>query len=164
MSPVFRVVEGVFFKKGDRTLVQESPAITEVDGAFESEIGSKVHVSIHHFPPAPPDLGAPGFGSCMWGGSCPVGHVEQPAWLFLDILEGGLLRTEEGIWQIGEKPLLLSNLVGHRGRLILFSGGETSSVKSENLEALLSETADFVSRLEGLKRDLAKIGRASCRE
>jgi hypothetical protein len=105
-------------------------------------IDSKVKAHIHHFPPHPVDKSLPGGGSCLWNGHCPYGHRERPGWLLHQELQG----TVEG------RRLLLDQMVGHHGRLILVHDDEIKAPDpNASQDELIREAEQLASLLESLR-------------
>jgi hypothetical protein len=149
-SPLL-VLEGVFHDSGDGVAVYpEEGESVKVDEALESFRGREVSLSLHHYPPDPPRKDVPGGGSCMWGGYCPCGHTENPAWLYNLSRKGVLERLPSGIWVVSEEAIPLTHyMLGHRGRLVVFHEATVSADKG--VGDLLSEAESLLGILEGLR-------------
>lgn len=145
------VLEGVFHDPGDGLAVYpDEGEPVNVDAAFERFRGQQVSLSLHHYPPTPPQKDVPGGGACLWGGYCPCGHLEDPAWLYNLTLRGVLGQLPSGIWGVSEKEIPLSHyMLGHRGRLVVFREAPVSQDKG--VGELLSEAESLLGILEGLR-------------
>lgn len=153
-EPTLLILEGVFHDPGTGlTVYPDGGDPQNVDEALASFEGQNVDLSLHHFPPSPPDPTIPGGGACLWGALCPCGHVADPAWLFNLNAKGVLDRLSSGRWRVSEDRIPLEeNMVGHRGRLILFREREVPA--DQGVEDLLSEAEGLLSLLEGLRGEL----------
>ena len=124
--------------------------MVRLDEVLSSLKGQKVDLSLHHFPPTPPDMSKPGGGSCLWNGFCPCGHQEDPAWLFNLNLKGVLGSADYGIWEVEQERIpFIQYMLGHRGRLVLAAEAGVSSDK--NVTELLQEAEGLLGVLEGLR-------------
>lgn len=145
------LLEGVFHDPGTGLAVYpDAGSPQSVAEALAPYVGSEVHLSMHHFPPTPPVPELPGFGACMWGGQCPSGHQEDPAWLFNISVKGVLKRLSSGIWTVSEEPIPLNEaMTGHRGRLVLFR--EVKVDPDKGVDDLVEEAEGLLAFLEGLR-------------
>jgi hypothetical protein len=145
------ILEGVFHDPGTGLSVfpdgGDPRNVGDVLAPYEGRV---VHLSLHHYPPSPPDPGIPGGGSCLWGGLCPCGHQKDPAWLFNIAAKGVLKHLPSGIWVVEEDRIpLIEMMTGHRGRLVLFTEAEVSQDKG--VDDLLGEAEGLITLLEGLR-------------
>lgn len=145
------VLEGVFHDPGDGIRVySDEGSHVMLNSAFEPFEEKEVNLSVHHYPPQPPQKDAPGGGACLWGHYCPCGHTRDPAWLFNLNLKGVLRRLPSGSWVVSEDALPLDHyMLGHRGRLVVFHESLVSQDKS--VDELLSEAESLLGVLTGLR-------------
>lgn len=142
-------LEGLFHDPGDGLRVLTASGPVSVDAFLHRFKGRRVQLSLHHLPPDPRVPDAPGAGACFWGGSCPCGHDSNPGWLYNLAASGVLEVTSEGNWSLSGTPIPLEHyMLGHRGRVILFS--EDSS-PTEEVESLLGEVGELLVSLQGLR-------------
>lgn len=145
---------GVFHDPGDGIRVYEESGPVPVQTLLERLRGRRVHLALHHLPPTPRVPDAPGAGACLWGDLCPCGHNSDPGWLYSLVAEGVLEESEDGTWTVSGTTIPLHEfMLGHRGRLVLFSEavGEPGGV-----DHLLREADDLLGALRGLKAVLVE--------
>ena len=138
-----QLLEGLFFESGTDLFVQTSAGDESVLDCLRASIGQVVSVSLHHLPPDPP-IEAPGFGCCLWGEFCPVGHNERPDWLFQQHLQG-LLSCSEGNWSVGGVPLEFGMLLGHLSRVLI-----VQKLSEETVGLGLEESRDTADQLKSI--------------
>ena len=150
-SPVIIALTGPFYSAQSRLYVeQEGQDPASVDDLLEGVLGRAVDLAVHHLPPKPPQRQAPGFGSCLWRGQCPLGHREDPTWLYSAHVQGVLSRDGTGTWVVGGHALpLLDTMPGHQGQLAVFAEGSVEPDASA--DTLVQEAQDLVQLLSGLK-------------
>ena len=153
-SPIL-IVEGIFVpaSSGDSLVVSRPSAPdADLDETLSGYLGREVEISIHHYP-NPVDKTQPGGGSCLWGGFCPHGHRENPGWLFHQRITGELTQESVGGWSVGDTPLGLTKMPGHRGRLIIMDAlALENPAPDASSDDLLREANDLVSLLTELQR------------
>jgi hypothetical protein len=149
---VFRVPEGgnapvAYPDGGDPIGVLDS---------LEAMVGREVIISVHYFPPDPPEPTLPGYGACLMGSHCPAGHVKDPTWM-LDFRAAGTLRSEGFAWFVGDDRIPLGLLPGHRARFVMttsdaeLEGLEGSSMDDQDVGNLVNEVSELEALLKGLR-------------
>jgi hypothetical protein len=128
---------------------------SSVHGFLTPHLHKVVEISLHHHPPTL-DKNLPGGGSCLWGGFCPHGHRENPAWL-LHQRVGGLLSREKNTWKVAGKPLRLDQMPGHSGRLVLLNVSSLEE-STEKLKEADSEDGSSPSSVDDLLREATEMG------
>ena len=92
----------------------------------------------------------------MWGEHCPIGHRQDPTWLYSQKAKGVLDHSPDGSWVVGDTPLpLRKNLLGHRSRIVLFAEGAKIDPDA-SVEDLLSEAEGLMGVLQGLRDVVGK--------
>ena len=153
MKPLL-LLDGVFGQDADGLFVHSTEdGRQSVAGMLGEWLGATVTAHLHHFPPQPIDKTLPGGGACLWNGHCPHGHRERPGWLLHQDLEG-LVESPDGEyeWHIGGQRLMLNQMVGHYGRLIILDDGLVAAPDpNASQEDLLREAEHLTSLLEALR-------------
>jgi len=151
------LLDGVFVLREDPPDLVVTDVVrgdSRVDEFLEPFHRKIVEVSLHHHPKTL-DKTLPGGGSCFWGGFCPHGHRENPAWLF-HLRVSGLLTRKEGQWYVGATLLDFSKMPGHSGRLVLFDPSaleeKTSAVEGSSPEDLMKEASELIELLGDLRK------------
>tara|TARA_Y100000389_G_scaffold151238_1_gene150975 strand:+ start:644 stop:1120 length:477 start_codon:yes stop_codon:yes gene_type:complete len=153
MKPLL-LLDGVFGQDADGLYVLSTDEgrqnVAELLGGW---LEATVTAHLHHFPPQPVDKSLPGGGSCLWNGHCPHGHRERPGWLLHQDLQGTVESPDgEYKWYVGGHRLLLDQMVGHYGRLIIL---DDDLIKAPDPNAsqdeLLREAEQLTSLLEALR-------------
>lgn len=154
------MLDGVFVLREDPPDLVVSDVVrgdSSVHEFLEPHLDKVVEMSLHHHPQTL-DKTLPGGGSCLWGGFCPHGHSENPAWLLHQRL-GGVLSREGGTWKVGSVSLKLSLMPGHSGRLVLLDVAsldqKTADVSSTaTVEDLMGEATEMADLLSSLQKAL----------
>ena len=151
MKPLL-LLDGVFGQDENGIYVQMDNERIVVADALADWLHAEVTAHLHHFPPQPVNRTLPGGGSCLWNGHCPHGHKERPGWLLHQDLQGTLdSPDEDGEWFVGGGRLLLDQMVGHYGRLIVLDDEMTAPDPNASQDDLLREAEQLTSLLEALK-------------
>ncbi len=151
------LLDGVFVRREDPPDLVVSDVVrgdSSVHEFLEPHLDKVIEMSLHHHPKTL-DKALPGGGSCFWGGFCPHGHSENPAWLLHQRL-GGVLSREGEAWKVGGVSLKLSLMPGHSGRLVLLDVASldekaeevSSSATVEDLMGEATEMADLLTSLQ----------------
>jgi len=147
------LIEGYFYKAGDKLMSGTSTQATDVYATLLPLVGEEVQLAIHHLPANPPDPNRWGLGSCHFTGACPAGHHVDPHKL-LSVHGQGILRNVASRWWLDrfdgtqqEFPLHL--LEGHDARV---AGATVFDV--EKMRESLGDVGDLDAlgiKAEGLK-------------
>jgi len=144
------VLEGVFQEKeGVLSVLHEGKEVL-VGAELEPFKGRMLRAVIHYAPPSMPDSRRWGMGCCTWqdSGRCPAGHHENPGKMLVFKATGVL---EGNPWRVGDMPLPMADLPGHRARLILVTDFTPPKLENtQDLSTLVDQMAAMRQFLAGL--------------
>jgi hypothetical protein len=150
------VIVGLFWKdKEGQPMVQTEEGHVDLLKEISAFEDSVVDLSVHHYPPGPPDPTAVGGGCCKWGEGCPFGHAEDPEYMFSFQSEGNLSLDEEGV-NVGDLAVPFQFMEGHHGRLVILRELEIPSGVPEDLGSIGDLEAE-AQQLEALLSGLREI-------
>ena len=155
MKPIL-VITGLFWKdKEGQFMVQTEEGHVDLLKEISAFEDSMVDLSVHHFPPDPPDPAIAGGGCCKWGKGCPYGHADDPEYMF-SFQSEGILCLDEGDVGVGDWSVPFQFMEGHHGRLIILRGMGIPSGVPEGIESI-DDLEVEAQQLEALLSGLRKI-------
>jgi hypothetical protein len=127
--------------------------------ALEPLLNTEVLITMHHFPPNPPDMTKWGGGCCHWEntGNCPAGHQDRPDKIFTLSCEGVLVKDAENWYCEKEQersPLPFHLLEGHDARLVMITSFKKSLFEIPTTPNAISEMETQIVNLRGMLAQL----------
>lgn len=151
---------GIFLEgrdPGSFSVQSESGEVTSLTPIFESLVGRQVHLELHYLPPSGvfDSTQTPRDQCCLLRQHCDAGHMVDPWHLFSMSKSGTLGNLHSNLWAIDSDIIPIhSQMVGHYGRIVLFSEGsayEDGSV--EKLQQEASALSEVLSSLRGILKE-----------
>lgn len=159
------MIEGIFYlEDGTLKCRRDHGEVVSVFEIIQPLRDQVVHFSMHYVPPMPPQVNAPGFGSCLVsGGHCRVGHHVDPHKM-LQVRGQGTLTLDGELWNVRQVDGTTLNhsdflaLEGHHARMLMASALTVDQMRDTVLNAGHGDSVeDLVRRASNLTELLGKL-------